>query len=48
MVVMIIIIYHYYIGSFEGVLEVIGEIRDTNSEVVCVRNGCNHPECGCC
>ena len=34
-------------GNFEGILEVIGDIRDTNGEVVCVRNFCNQPECGC-
>ena len=33
-------------GSLEVILEVIGDIRDTNDEVVCVINGNNNQECG--
>ena len=30
-------------GILEGILEVIGDIRDINGEVVCGNNGNNHP-----
>ena len=29
----------------EGIMEFIGGICNTNDEVVCGRNGNNHPEC---
>ena len=33
-------------GSVEGILEVIGDIHDTNGEVLRGRNDTNYPECG--
>ena len=35
-------------GILEGIMDGIGEIYDTNDEVVCGSNGNNQPECGCC
>ena len=35
-------------GILEGIMDGIGEIYDTNDEVVCGSNGNNKPECGCC
>ena len=35
-------------GSLEGILEVMGDIYDTNGEVLCGSSGNNQPECACC
>ena len=40
--------YFFLVGSLGAILEGIGDICDTNGEVVCVSNGVNNPECGLC
>ena len=36
----------FLVGRLECILEVIGDIRDTKGEVVCVSNGNNQPDFG--